>query len=258
MDLIHAAVLGIVEGITEFLPVSSTGHLILAGRAIGLGDSAFVKSFEITIQLGAILAVVVLYGVRVFRDRHLFTRVSAAFVPTAVVGFVLYKLIKGYLLGSIPVVAWSLFLGGVLILVFEYWAERRVNRGEVTLESISWKQAVSVGFFQSLAVIPGVSRSAATIVGGMLTGISREAIVRFSFLLAVPTMLAATIYDLLKSSASFGAGDVAPLAIGFAVSFAVALLAVRWFTSFISKHTFKPFAWYRIALGLTLIVFGVR
>lgn len=258
MSIIQAAILGIVEGLTEFLPVSSTGHLMIASRLLGLGDSAFVKSFDIAIQFGAILAVLVLYGSQAFRDRKLFTRVSAAFIPTAIVGFALYKLIKGYFLESVPLVAWSLLLGGIAILVFEYWVERRAQKPVGDIDSMSIRQAVVVGAFQSLAVIPGVSRSAATIIGGMISGISREAIVRFSFLLAVPTMLAAAGYDLMKSAASFGTDELASLAVGFAVSFGVALLAVRWFTAFVSKHTFRPFAWYRIALGLLLLGFGVR
>lgn len=257
MDLIHAAVLGIVEGITEFLPVSSTGHLVVAARLLGIPNTDFVKSFEIAIQLGAILAVVVLYGVRAFRDREIFKKIIAAFIPTAFVGFALYKIIKTFFLGNISVISWTLLLGGVAMLFFEYWVEKR-GRVEKTVKEMTYRDAISIGLFQSLAVVPGVSRSAATIIGGMFSGISRETIVVFSFLLAVPTMLAATGYDLLKSFPSFGAADIAPLAVGFSVSFIVALLAVRWFTSFVSKHTFKPFAWYRIVLGLALVIFGVR
>ncbi len=261
MNLIDAIILGIVEGVTEFLPVSSTGHLILASKLLHLPATEFLKSFEITIQFGAILAVVVLYWKLLLVNLEVMKRVLTAFLPTAVLGFILYKVIKKFLLGNSSVVLWSLFLGGIILIVFERWNSQNVSRERSrpfpTIDDISkmsYQKAFWIGVIQSLAMIPGVSRSAATIVGGMILGLERKAIVEFSFLLAVPTMLAATALDLLKNADSFSSDQFGFLCLGFIVSFAVAMASIRWLLSFIKNHNFIPFGIYRIAVVLLLVI----
>ncbi len=225
MHPLHALILGIVEGISEFLPISSTGHLILASKLLHIAESDVVKSFEIFIQLGAILAVTVLYWRRLLLNRDTFFKVIVAFLPTAVIGLIVHGMVKKYLLGNVDVVLWSLFLGGLFLILFEQWhptsrsslrgAGREPSHTESNLSNVSYKQAVALGFFQSIAIIPGVSRSASTIVGGLLMGLNRRTIVDFSFLLAIPTMAAATGLDLMKSYKEFGSSDVLALGIGF-------------------------------------------
>lgn len=246
MSLLHAALLGIIEGITEFLPISSTGHLIVASHLLGLTDSDFLKSFEIFIQLGAILSVIVLYWKKFLMEFEVLKRVIVAFIPTGIIGFILYKLIKQYLLGSTAVVLWSLFLGGIALIVFEHLHTEDASATKEVAQ-ISYRNAFVIGIVQSLAVIPGVSRSAATIVGGLMLGVSRKTIIEFSFLLAVPTMLAASGYDLLKSSFTFSSDQYLALSIGFVVAFAVALGSIRLLLSFVRNHTFTAFGIYRIA-----------
>ncbi len=250
INALYSVILGIVEGVTEFLPISSTGHLMLTARLLGLEQTEFLKSFEIAIQLGAILAVVVLYWRTLLINKELLKRTFAAFLPTALVGFVLYKVIKGYLLENAMIVVWSLLIGGLLIVVFEIWQKRKIDSGENDLTRIPYKNFVLVGIVQSLSVVPGVSRAAATILGGMALGFSRKAIVEFSFLLAIPTMLAATGYDLLKSAGSFGYDQIFFLAIGFITAFLTALLAVKFLLNFIKKHTFIIFGVYRIVVSI--------
>lgn len=250
MELWHAIILGIIEGITEFLPISSTGHLVLAGELLHLPQTEFLKSFDIAIQLGAILAIITLYGTTLLRNRAVLTRIMAAFIPTALIGFALYKTIKGFL-GNEMLVLSMLALGGALMILFEKTHdEERASVHEIG--AIPYRTAFLIGCFQSLAVVPGVSRSAATIIGGLLLGVSRVAIVEFSFLLAIPTMLAATGYDLLKNGAVFASTDWSILAAGFITSFIVALGAVKFLISFIKKHTFILFGIYRIALAAVL------
>ncbi len=260
MTILQAIILGIVEGVTEFLPISSTGHLILTGKLLGVADSNFLKSFEIAIQFGAILSVVVLYFKKIFSGADVWKKVFTAFLPTAIVGFLLYKILKDYLLSNALLVVWSLALGGALLIAFELWyAKRAQSRGsDYRTESISHKQSFLVGIFQSLAIIPGVSRSGATIIGGLLMGINRQAIVEFSFLLAVPTMAAATGYDLFKSAGSFTFGEFHILAIGFIVSFFVAWASIKWLLHFIKNHTFIWFGVYRIVVALLFWVLVVR
>ena len=258
MGIFHAVILGIVEGVTEFLPISSTGHLILASNLLRIPTTEFLKSFEITIQLGAILAVVVLYWKDLFVRWDVMKRIAVAFVPTALVGLILYPVIKKVLLGSTGVVIWSLLLGGIALILFErfqkkYPPDERSVVGDI--EKISYSQALFIGACQSVAVIPGVSRAAATIVGGLLINLKRKTIVEFSFLLAVPTMLAATALDLSKSASSFASADFGVLVIGFVVSFVVALFVVRWFIRFVQSHTFTAFGWYRIAVAALFLLF---
>jgi len=246
MTFLQACILGLVEGITEFLPISSTGHLIVTSRLLGVTDGEFARSFDIAIQLGAIFAVVMLYARTLVLNWKVLTRVFAAFIPTATLGLIFYKTIKHFLLGSETVVIVSLFLGGVFLIFFEKAiASKPVSK--TSLESISFRQAVLVGLFQSISMIPGVSRAAATIVGGLWLGLPRKTIVEFSFLLAVPTMLAATALDLLKTEIAWTPRETGLLATGILVSFFVAMIAIRFLLRFIQKHDFKPFGYYRIA-----------
>jgi undecaprenyl-diphosphatase len=254
MDLTTAAILGIVEGISEFLPISSTGHLILTSHLLGLKHTDFLKSFEIAIQVGAILSVVALYWRDLLVNPAVMKRVAIAFLPTGLIGFILYKIIKSYLMGSPSVVLWSLAIGGLFLIVFEY-RHREKEDAVARTEDISYKQALIIGLFQALAVIPGVSRSASTIVGGLVLGLQRKTIVEFSFLLAVPTMAAATGYDLLKSAAHFSFDQLQFLAVGFVMSFIVALLSIKFLLRFIQTHTFIPFGIYRIVLVVLWVPF---
>lgn len=249
MTLVHAIVLGIVEGLTEFLPVSSTGHLILASHLLKLPSTEFLSSFEIAIQVGAILAVVVLYSKSAFMNLNVLKRVCVAFLPTAVVGFMLYKLVKQVLFGNVRVVLASLFLGGLFLIIFERFY-RADKAGTVELENISYRHCFLIGLFQSVAVIPGVSRSAATIIGGLMLGLKRKVIVEFSFLLAVPTILAATAFDLLKTDRAIFEGQAGLLAAGFLASFIVAILSIKFFLYFIQNRSFSLFGFYRIALAV--------
>ena len=257
--LFSALVLGIVEGLTEFLPVSSTGHLILAGQLLNFNDDKG-KVFEIVIQFAAILAVVWEYRARLFHallsltseatSRRLALNLTVAFLPSAILGFLFLKQIKAYLFNPI-VVASAFIIGGLLIL----WAERRehVITAE-TIDDMRWQDALKVGFAQALAMIPGTSRSGATIIGGLFFGLSRLAAAEFSFFLAIPTMFAATLYDVYKHRELFTADDLNIFAVGSVVSFISAFLAVRGLIRFISKHDFSVFAWYRIAFGILVLV----
>lgn len=250
MTIFQTIIAGLVEGVTEFLPISSTGHLILLDFILKIPNTEFVKSFNIAIQLGAILAVVILYAKRLWSNRPLLGKVIIAFIPTAILGLAFYKIIKTYLLGSPLVVVVALALGGVVLLIVESWfKERKVGEGK-PLETMTYREAIIIGLAQAVAMIPGVSRSAATIVGGLLVGFSRVAIVEFSFMLAIPTMLAATGLDLLKSGTTFTGGEWFSLLIGFAISFFVALLAIKWLLRYVQNHNFNLFAIYRIVLAL--------
>lgn len=253
MTFFDAAILGLIEGVTEFLPISSTGHLILASSLLGLAHTEFLKTFEIAIQLGAISAVAILYF-KSFLKFNILARLIVAFLPTAVVGLALYSIIKTYLIGNELVVVTALFLGGIALIVFEL-LHKEDAAATAEMENISYKQALSIGLFQSIAIIPGVSRSAATIVGGLMLGLKRATIVEFSFLLAVPTMAAATGLDLLKNYRSFTEDNLAILAVGFITAFVVALIVVRFFLHFIKKHTFIPFGIYRIFVSIAFAAF---
>ncbi len=252
--LLHALILGLVEGVTEFLPISSTGHLILAGQLLGFsGEKA--KVFMIAIQLAAIFAVVWEYRAKLGHvattlhsdplSQRLAINLMAGFLPAAVLGFLFYKEIKHYLFNPI-VVASALVIGGVLIL----WAERRKHViSTPTVDDIHWRRALAVGFAQALAMIPGTSRSGATIIGGLFLGLSRKAAAEFSFFLAIPTMFAATAYDLYKNWHLFDVNDVPLFVVGGAASFVSALIAVRTLIKFVSRHDYTLFAWYRIVFG---------
>jgi undecaprenyl-diphosphatase len=258
LPLLHALILGIVEGLTEFLPVSSTGHLILAGDLLDFNDDKG-KLFEIVIQSGAILAVcweyrarlvAVARGVSSDRGAQRFVfNLTIAFLPLAVLGLLFHKAIKAHLFQPLPV-ALAFIVGGMVIL----WAERR--RHVIRIESVDdlgWRDALLLGIAQAFALIPGTSRSGATIIGGLFLGLSRKAATEFSFFLAIPTLLAATAYQLWKERALLNADDLGMWAAGFVSSFVSAFLCVRWLLRYISTHDFSVFAWYRIAFGLVVL-----
>jgi undecaprenyl-diphosphatase len=257
--LIKAALLGLVEGVTEFIPVSSTGHLILASDWLGVtGESA--KTFDIFIQLGAILAIVWLYRARLTRalvdartrpeSRQFLFNLVAAFLPAALVGVLAHDWIKARLFTP-EVVALALIVGGLLILLIEWLRPReRVSR----VDDVRLPTALGIGLAQVLSLIPGTSRSGATILGGYALGLSRRAATEFSFFLSIPVMFSATLYDLLKSRGALTAADAPVFALGFLVAFASALVVVRAFLGYVSKHSFAAFAWYRIAVGALLLL----
>jgi undecaprenyl-diphosphatase len=257
MNILHAIILSIVEGITEFLPISSTGHMILTSTLLKIPETEFVKSFEIIIQLGAILAVLFLYWKKLLTDKDTFVRVAIAFVPTAIVGLALYKFIKDVLLGNPWIVVWSFAIGGIILIILEkFHKEKTEHKDEI--KSMTFMQAFLIGVAQSVSVIPGVSRAAATIVGALLLGMKREPAVEFSFMLAIPTMAAATGLDLLKSGRHFTGTQYELLAIGFIGAFITALVTVKWFIGFVKTHTFIPFGIYRILTALAFYFFVLR
>jgi undecaprenyl-diphosphatase len=258
MSVWTVIILGIVEGLTEFLPVSSTGHLILAGYVLNFtGEEA--TSFEIVIQLGAILSVIVYFRRRLLSlivelpvnpvSQRLALALTVAFVPAAILGLVLHKRIEQYLFGPVTV-AWALILGGVVILIVEHNIGRRQTQG---LNEIDIRQAWWVGIAQCFSLFPGVSRSGATIIGGLLTGLDRTTATEFSFLLSIPTMLAATGYKIVKSHDLLLQADPLLLPLGLAVAFVTGLAVVAGFLAFVRSHTFKSFAYYRIVLGLIIL-----
>jgi undecaprenyl-diphosphatase len=257
--LAKAAIMGVVEGLTEFLPVSSTGHLILAGSLLGFDDDK-AKVFDIAIQTGAILAVIIVYWHKI-RDtlvalptqkqaQRFALNVLVAFIPAVVLGLLFGKAIKAHLFT--PAVVASTFILGAFIIL---WAERRqqVTVRVHEVDQMTWQDALKVGFAQCLALIPGTSRSGATIIGGMLFGLSRKAATEFSFFLAIPTLIGAGVYSLFKERALLSVADVPLFLVGFVFSFIFAWLCVRWLLRYISSHSFTPFAWYRIAFGLVVL-----
>lgn len=248
MDFPSAIILSIVEGLTEFLPISSTGHLILSAKLLNITQTDFVKSFEIFIQLGAILGAVFLYFKDLI-DPKKWPKIIVAFIPSAAVGLIFYKFIKNYLLSSSEIVLVSLFVGGLVLIAVEFFYKGQ-NGNTSSLDKINYKQAFLIGAFQSISVIPGVSRAGATIVGGMLSGLSRKTAVEFSFILAVPTMLAATTLDLLQSIQAFNISEFQILAAGFIASFIVAIISIKFLLKFVQSHTFIPFGIYRIVVAI--------
>jgi undecaprenyl-diphosphatase len=259
MNLIHALILSLVEGLTEFLPISSTGHLILVSKLLGIMETDFVKTFEIVIQLGAILAVVVLYFKKFVSSISLLKKLFVAFIPTAIVGFTLYPLIKGVLLGSSSITLNALFWGGIALIAIEWLLKNFqfsiFNFQSKEIKSVTYKQALIIGTFQSFSVIPGVSRAAATIIGGLLTGLDRPTATEFSFLLAVPTMFAATGLDIYKSRDMIAQGGFLTLFVGTILSFFFAILAVKFLIGYVKKHDFTAFGVYRIILSVLFWVF---
>jgi undecaprenyl-diphosphatase len=257
-ELLEAVVLGLVEGVTEFIPVSSTGHLIVVGEWLGQTD-ARAKTFDIFIQLGAILAIVWLYRARLLHaaaaartdaaSRRFFINLAISFVPAAGVGFLVHDWIKQHLFNT-SVVAWALIVGGVAILLIERWSPRTRFQEVSDVPPLT---ALGVGLAQVLSLIPGTSRSGATIMGGYALGLSRRAATELSFFLAIPIMFAATLYDLAKSAGVLSPADAAFFATGFLVSFLSALVVVKAFLAYVSHHSFTVFAWYRIVFGALLL-----
>ena len=271
MDIFQSIIIAIVEGLTEFLPVSSTGHMIIAEEALGVEHNDFVNAFTVIIQFGAILSVVWLYwkrffhlnevpagatGLKAFLIRYdFYWKLLVAFIPAAVIGFLLGDFIDS-LLENVTVVAVMLVAGGVLMLFVDKWFNRS------TTAPLTEKRALTIGFYQCIAMIPGVSRSMATIVGGMQQGLSRKDAAEFSFFLAVPTMFAATAYKLLKlviepESLKLLSDNIGVLLIGNVVAFIVALLAIKFFISYVTKYGFKAFGYYRIIVGAAIIIMGL-
>ncbi len=259
--LLDAVIQGIVEGLTEFLPVSSTGHLILVSDLLGLNDEKG-KVFDIVIQLGAILAVCWEYRARFAKafsglagdrvQQRFALNLFVAFLPAAIVGLAFQKLIKEHLFYPRPV-ACALIVGALVIFAVEYWYKRHGAARVTSVDSMTWQDALKVGFAQCLSLIPGTSRSGATIMGGMVFGLSRQVATEFSFFLAVPIMFAATGYQLVKYRSLLTADDIGVFAVGFVVSFVFALLAVKALIRYVAHHDFKVFAWYRIVLGLVVL-----
>ena len=248
MTIFEAIVIAIVEGITEFLPISSTGHMIIAEALLGMEIDEFTKAFTVNIQFGAILSVVVLYWRRFLQSWSFYQKLFVAFLPAAVIGFLAGDFIDS-LLENVMVVAIMLLLGGILLLFVDKWFNKPAKEQE-----ISYPTALKIGFWQCVAMIPGVSRSAATIIGGMQQKLSRTNAAEFSFFLAVPTMAAASAYKLLKDYKHFNTENIGILLIGNVVAFVVAMIAIKTFITFLQKHGFKVFGWYRIVVGLILIV----
>jgi undecaprenyl-diphosphatase len=258
--LLKALILGVVEGLTEFLPISSTGHLIIAGQLLDFHDEKG-KVFEIAIQTGAMLAIVWEYRARFARAltgvvsdpvaRRFILNLAVAFMPAAVLGLAFGKYIKAHLFHAVPV-AIAFIVGGFVIL----WVERRRPRKVVveTVDDMTWKDALKVGIAQAFALIPGTSRSGATIIGGMLFGLSRKAATEFSFFLAVPTLIAAGLYDLVKHRDLLSVADVPVFGVGLIAAFVSAFICVRWLIRYIATHDFTVFAWYRIVFGAIVLL----
>ncbi|MEA4981677.1 MAG: undecaprenyl-diphosphate phosphatase [Paludibacter sp.] len=253
MTVFETIIIAIVEGLTEFLPVSSTGHMIIAQKLLAVESTEFVKAFTVNIQFGAILSVIVLYWKRFFQTLDFYWKLLIAFLPAAVIGFLAGDFIDS-LLENIWVVAIMLILGGIFMLYVDKWFSKTDESQEMT-----WKRALKIGFFQCIAMIPGVSRSMATIVGGMSTKLSRKNAAEFSFFLAVPTMAAAGGYKLLQlvrdpASASMLTDNMTTLLIGNVVAFIVAMAAIKFFIGFLNKYGFKAFGYYRILVGAIILI----
>ena len=253
MTIFEAVVIAVVEGITEFLPISSTGHMIITEALLGMNIDEFTKAFTVNIQFGAILSVVILYWKRFLQSWTFYQKLFVAFLPAAVIGFLAGDLIDS-LLENVMVVATTMLLGGILLLFVDKWFNKENPDQEVT-----YPKALKIGFWQCIAMIPGVSRSAASIIGGMQQKLSRTNAAEFSFFLAVPTMAAASGYKLLKiilepNGVAMLKDNLTTLLIGNAVAFIVAMIAIKTFITFLQKHGFKVFGWYRIVVGLILII----
>jgi undecaprenyl-diphosphatase len=252
MSIIQSIVLSIIEGLTEFLPISSTGHMILASSIMNISEDAFVKTFEISIQIGAIFAIVLMYARRFLQGISIYLKLAVAFIPTGIIGFLAYPYIKTYLFNPI-VVTISLILGGIILILIDKKVVGQQSKTEI-LENISYKNAFFIGLFQSVSMIPGVSRAAATIVGGIFNGLDKKQAIEFSFLLAVPTMFAATGYDLYKTSIVFTGHEIFLLGLGLVIAFITAWIAVKVFVRIVQNYGFKYFGYYRIIIGILFLL----
>jgi len=253
VNYIQTIILAVIEGLTEFLPISSTGHLILAQNFLKINPTEFTKSFDIIIQLSAIIAVLVLYWKKIINSKYLWKQLIIAFIPTGILGFTLYKYVKNVLLENINITVFALLIGGLILLIVDRLPKQKIDSKNI--KQLKTRSLLSLGLYQSLSMIPGVSRSAATIVGGLFSGLSRVEAVEFSFLLAIPTMFAASGYDLFKTGFAFSSYEYSLLFIGSIFSFLSAIVAVKTFTSFVAKHNFTVFALYRIILAIIILIF---
>lgn len=251
MSILEAIILAIIEGLTEFLPVSSTGHMIIGSSVMGIAADPFVKMFTVAIQLGAILSVVVLYWKRFFQSFNFYFKLIVAFIPAAIFGLLFNDYIDE-LLERVDVVGYTLILGGILFL----FIDKIFESNDSSKQEVNYTIALKIGFFQSIAMIPGVSRSAATIIGGLTQKLSKKTAAEFSFFLAVPTMFAATalsMFKFYKAGGNFGSDEITVLAIGNIVAFVVGMIAIRSFITFLTKHGFKVFGYYRIVVGVIIL-----
>lgn len=253
MSYLDALILGIVEGITEFLPISSTGHLILAADLLGLPESEFLKTFQVAVQLGAIGAILTLYWRTLITDLALVKKILVALIPALGVGAFFYTAIRSLFESSLTVVV-ALFVGGIILVLFEWWRGQEIDAG-TELRALSYQKALGIGLFQALSVIPGVSRAGATMLGGLMLGLKRKAVVEFSFLLALPTMLAATTLDFWQHRGLFSSVDIQLLLVGCVSAFAVAIVAVKFLLRFVENHTFMAFGIYRMIVALLFFLF---
>ena len=252
MTIFDSLLLGAVEGITEFLPISSTGHLIVVSSFLGLEQTNAHKTFEVAIQLGSILAVLFLFAKRLLVNKMLWVKIIIAFLPTAIFGFLFYKTIKS-LFGA-ESVAIMLIIGGFIFLIVEYFRRNHDDKKDKTINDLTIKEALTIGLFQSLSMVPGTSRSGATMIGGLFAGLSRKSAAEFSFLLAIPTMFVATFYDLYKNRNEMIIDDYSLLAVGFVTAFVVAFFTVKAVMNFLTTHTFIVFGIYRIIFGIFLLI----
>ncbi|MBC7776178.1 MAG: undecaprenyl-diphosphate phosphatase [Phycisphaerae bacterium] len=257
MTLLEAIVLAIIEGLTEFLPVSSTGHMIIGSSAMGIASEPFVKLFTVAIQFGAILSVLVLYWRRFFQSIGFYIKLLVAFLPAVFFGLLFKKQIDA-LLENIVVVAIALIVGGIIFILLDNFFKRQQMRETSVEQDVTLPRALRIGFFQVISMIPGVSRSAATIFGGLANGLSPTTAAEFSFFLAVPTMFAATcksLWDFIKDGGgTFSSHDMMMLGVGNVVAFLVAMAAIKYFIQFLTKHGFKWFGWYRIVVGVAILI----
>ena len=252
MTLFHSLILGLVEGFTEFLPISSTGHMILISHFLKIPTDATLATFEVVSQVGAIAAVVVLYFKKLIEIKMI-KKLIVAFIPTGIIGLVIFPHIKAWLQDPL-LVAFTMTFGGICILLVENWYAKKENNGEIhETHNISYLQALTLGIFQAVAVIPVVSRSGTMIIGGLTMKLSRKVLTEFTFLLAVPTMVIATLYTIYKKHSELAFTDITPIVFGTLISFVVAIIVIRYFLNYIRSHSFKVFGWYRIILGVILL-----
>lgn len=255
MNYLQAFIIAVIEGLTEFLPISSTGHMILASSLMRIQNHQFAETFEIVIQLGAILSVLFIYIKRFFVGINIYLKLLVAFLPTGIIGLLAYKTIKLYLFNPY-VVSVSLIVGGIVLLLLDKWSAKKESEYK-EVEDISYGNAFKIGLIQCVSMIPGVSRSAATIFGGIFSGFNRRQAAEFSFLLAIPTMFAASGYDLLKEKDNIHRDDLLILLFGALIAFIVAFIAVKAFVAFLNKYGFKHFGYYRIALGVIFLIYAL-
>lgn len=261
MDIIHTIILGIVEGITEFLPISSTFHLLWTTRILGIPETEFVKLFTVFIQGGAILAVVILYFREVTTNINLFLKLIVSFIPTAIIGLLMYDIIKGILFESVVGTTIVFILVGLVFLIIEYLIFQKKLSTTFNIEKLSWKQAALVGVFQALAIVPGVSRSGAVLVGMMMLGFKRSESAKYSFMLSIPTILAASVFDFIEMrEIIFSQPDYLPtLVLGSVIAFVSALICIKWLIGYLEQHTLALFGWYRVIFGILLLsLFALR